>query len=172
MDLKKYIASIEDFPKKGIIFRDVTPLLLDRNAFKYSVDKLSQFGNSVGANIIIGPEARGFIFGCPVAYEMDVAFAPVRKPGKLPRETVEADYDLEYGKNTLCMHKDSIKKGDKVLIVDDLLATGGTAQACIELVKKLGGTVVGFACIIELSDLKGRDTLDCPVYSLMTYEGA
>lgn len=171
MNLKDYVATIEDFPKKGIMFRDVTPMIRDAKAFKFAIDKMAEFAVKVGATVIIGPEARGFIFGCPIAYKLKLGFSPVRKPGKLPREAVTADYSLEYGTNTLCLLTDAVKKGDRVLIVDDLLATGGTAKACEELVTKLGAKAVGFACAIELTDLHGKDVLSCPVFSLMSYEG-
>lgn len=171
MDLKKYVASIENFPKKGIIFRDVTPILQNGEAFSYVTDKFVEFAKSVGATVILGPEARGFIFGCPIAVNMGIGFVPARKPGKLPREAVSASYGLEYGTDTICIHKDSLKHGDKVLIVDDLLATGGTAKACMELVEKLGAEVVGFACVIELPELKGRDKLNTNVLSLLSYDG-
>ncbi len=171
MELEKYVESIVDFPKKGIIFRDVTPILQNGEAFSYVIDKFAHFAESVGATVILGPEARGFIFGCPIAYKLNKGFVPARKPGKLPRETISAEYGLEYGVDTICIHKDALKKGDKVLIVDDLLATGGTAGACIELCKKLGAEVVGFACVIELPELKGREKLDTEVYSLLSYEG-
>ncbi len=171
MDLKQYVASIPGFPKEGIIFRDCTPIIADPEAFQYAIDKMAEFAKKVGANVIMGPEARGFIFGCPVAYKLGLSFVPVRKPGKLPREQVCVDYDLEYGKNTLCIHTDSLKKGDKVLIIDDLLATGGTVGASIELAHKLGAEVVGAAFVIELVDLKGKDKFNCPVLSLTSYEG-
>ena len=124
----------------------------------------------MNVDVIVGPESRGFIFGCPVAYSLNVGFVPVRKPGKLPRETVSAEYALEYGTNELHMHSDSIKKGQRVLIIDDLLATGGTVKATIDLVNKMGGVVVGCAFLIELDDLKGRDLLEgYDIYSIMTY---
>lgn len=160
MDLKKYIASIEDFPKEGILFRDITPLMLNGDAYKLACDQMVEFAKKQEATLIIGPEARGFIFGCPVAYALGCGFAPVRKPGKLPRETVTVKYDLEYGSNELSLHADAVKPGDKVLIVDDLLATGGTVEATIKLVEKLGGTVVGLAFFIELEALEGRNKLD------------
>lgn len=159
MDLKQYIANVPNFPKEGIQFKDITPLMLNGEAFAYATNQFKIFAEKNGANLIVGPEARGFIFGCPVATEMKIGFVPIRKPGKLPRETVELKYDLEYGSNTLCMHKDAIKPGDKVVIVDDLLATGGTVDATIKLVEKLGGQVVGCAFLIELVDLKGRELL-------------
>ena len=128
------------------------------------------FASQVGATLVVGPEARGFIFGCPVAYALEIGFAPVRKPNKLPRETVNVSYDLEYGSNTLSMHSDSIKPGDKVIVIDDLLATGGTIEATIKIVEKLGGTVVGAAFFIELEDLHGRDKLkDIPLFVSLKY---
>ncbi|MDD3107342.1 MAG: adenine phosphoribosyltransferase, partial [Bacilli bacterium] len=156
MDYKKYIATIKDFPIEGILFRDITPLMADGIAFRTAVDELKQFAIDKKAEVIVGPESRGFIFGCPIAYEMQVGFVPIRKPNKLPRETVSLSYELEYGQNTLCMHKDAIKPNERVLIIDDLLATGGTVKATIELVEKLGGIVVGCGFLIELEDLKGR----------------
>ena len=160
MNLKDYIASIQDFPKEGILFRDITPLLNDPKAYKQTVDTLAEFAKNAGAEVILGPESRGFMFGCPVAIEIGAGFVPVRKPSKLPRETISEEYDLEYGSNTLSMHKDAIKKGDKVVIVDDLLATGGTVLACAKLVERLGGEVVGCAFYIELTDLPGRKLLE------------
>ncbi|TLG74339.1 adenine phosphoribosyltransferase [Culicoidibacter larvae] len=160
MDLKNYIADVEDFPKKGILFRDITPLMNDGKAFAYATNEFVNFAKQVDAEIVVGPEARGFIFGCPVATTLNIGFAPVRKPGKLPREVITAEYDLEYGSNTLCMHRDAIAPGQRVLIVDDLLATGGTVEATIDLVEQLGGIVVGLAFLIELTDLNGRDKLN------------
>ncbi len=171
MELKDYIATVKDFPKKGIMFRDVTPLVQDGKAFSYAIDKLAEFAKEKGATVIAGPEARGFIFGCALANKLGLGFAPVRKPGKLPREVISASYQLEYGTDTLCMHKDALKKGDKVLIVDDLLATGGTACACEDLIKQLGAEPVGFAAIIELPELKGREKLGCEVFTLLSYDG-
>lgn len=172
MELKDYIASVPGFPKEGIIFRDITPLLQNGNAFKYAIKKLADYAKAKGATVIVGPEARGFMFGCPVAAQLGIGFVPARKPGKLPREVISYDYSLEYGVNTLCIHKDALKKGDKVVIVDDLLATGGTALAAAKLVEKAGAEVLGFAFIIELVDLKGRELLkDYDVLSLMDYEG-
>ena len=159
MNLKDYIAEVPNFPKEGILFRDITPLMLDGKAYKYASDQFTNFAREKSATIIVGPEARGFIFGCPVATNMGIGFAPVRKPGKLPREAISVSYDLEYGSNELCMHADAVKPGDKVLVVDDLLATGGTMEATIELVEKLGGEVVGLAFLIELTELNGRDKL-------------
>ncbi len=172
MNLKEYVASIENYPKEGIIFRDITPLMGNGAAYKYSVDQITEFAKNKGATMIVGPEARGFIFGCPVATNLGIGFAPIRKPGKLPRKTIEEAYDLEYGSNTLCIHADALKKGDKVVIIDDLLATGGTVKATIHLCEKLGATVVGIACLIELVDLKGKEALKgYDILSLMEYEG-
>ena len=170
MNLKNYVASIIDYPKEGIIFRDITPLMGNGDAYKYSVDKMTEFAKEKGATIIVGPEARGFIFGCPVATNLGIGFAPIRKPGKLPRKTFEEKYDLEYGSNTLCIHADALKPGDKVIIVDDLLATGGTVKATINLCEKLGAEVVGVACLIELKELNGREVLEgYDVLALMEY---
>ena len=150
MDFKKYIASIPDFPQPGVLFRDITPLMSDGEAFHAATSEIQKFAEQVGAEVIAGPESRGFIFGCPVAANLHIGFVPVRKPGKLPRETISYRYDLEYGSNELHMHKDAITPGQKVLIVDDLLATGGTVQATIKMIEELGGVVVGCAFLIEL----------------------
>ena len=160
MDLKKYIYDIPNFPSEGILFRDITPLLDDSDAFNYTVNKMMEIAKSFGATKIVSPEARGFLFGTPVAYGLNVGFVPVRKPGKLPRETIMQKYTLEYGTNTLAMHADAIKKGDKVVIVDDLLATGGTVLAAARLVEELGGEVVGMVFAIELVDLNGKKVLE------------
>ncbi len=170
MDLKNYIATINDFPKEGIVFRDITPLMQNGDAYRFATNEFVAFAKEVGADVIVGPEARGFIFGCPVAYALNIGFVPVRKPGKLPRETVTYAYDLEYGSNELSMHADAIKPGQKVLIVDDLLATGGTVEATIKLIESLKGEVVGLAFLIELEALKGRQNLaSYPIKTLMTY---
>lgn len=170
MDLKQYVALVEDFPKPGIKFRDITPLMDNGPAYKYATDKVVEFCQEVGAELVVGPEARGFIFGCPVSYALGIGFSPVRKPGKLPREVITQAYDLEYGSNTLCMHMDSVKPGQKVVIVDDLLATGGTVEATVKMIERLGGVVVGLAFLIELEDLNGRDKLQgYPVLALMKY---
>lgn len=171
MNFKDYIASIPDFPQEGVLFRDITPLMADGKAFREACNEVIAFAKKVGAEVIVGPESRGFIFGCPVAYELGIGFVPVRKPGKLPRETVSVSYDLEYGSNELHVHKDGIKPGQKALIVDDLLATGGTVDATIQIVQELGGEVAGCAFLIELEGLKGREHLkDFEVFSLMSYE--
>ena len=170
MNLKDYIKDVPNYPKEGILFKDITPLLLDKDAFNYVIDEIASFANSIGANVVLGPESRGFIFGCPVAYKNKIGFVPVRKPGKLPRKTIEESYDLEYGSNTLCIHEDAIKEGDKVIIIDDLLATGGTLEAAIKLVNKCKAEVVGIACVIELVDLKGREKIkDINVKTLIEY---
>lgn len=170
MDLKKYVALVEDYPKKGIKFRDITPLMGDGEAYRYATDKIVEFAKEQNIDLVVGPEARGFIFGCPISYALGVGFAPIRKPNKLPREVIEYAYDLEYGSNTLCIHKDAVKKGQRVLIVDDLLATGGTVEATIKLVEELGGVVAGLAFLIELEDLNGREKLkNYPILTLMKY---
>ena len=170
MDLNKYIATIEGFPKEGISFKDITPLLQSGEAFNYAISQLIEFSKQQGADVIVGPESRGFIFGTPVAFGLNIGFVPIRKPGKLPRETIEYNYDLEYGSNTLCMHLDAIKPGQKVVIIDDLLATGGTVEAAIKLIEKLGGEVVGLAFLIELDELKGKDKLKgYKIFSLLHY---
>ena len=170
MNFKDYIAIIEDFPKAGISFKDITPLLRNGEAFKEACKELAKFAEEVGANVIVGPESRGFIFGCPVANELGLGFVPIRKPGKLPREEVKVNYDLEYGSNTLCMHADALKPGDKVVLIDDLLATGGTVEASIKLIESLGAEVVGAAFIIELTGLNGREKFkDIKIKSLIDY---
>ena len=170
MDFKQHIASIPGFPKEGIIFRDVTPLLEDKDAFKACIDDLAAHAKDLGADIVVGPESRGFIFGCRVALELGCGFVPIRKPGILPRETVSKKYDLEYGSNEIFMHKDSIKPGMKVLIVDDLLATGGTVEAAAALIEEMGGEVVGMEFVIELEELKATEKLSkYNIYSQVKY---
>ncbi|WP_010303546.1 adenine phosphoribosyltransferase [Kurthia senegalensis] len=170
MDLKKYVSVVENWPKEGISFKDITTIMDNGPAYKYATDQIVEYAKKVNAEVIVGPEARGFITGCPVAYALEIGFAPVRKPGKLPREVISADYGLEYGKDTLTMHKDAIKPGQKVLIVDDLLATGGTVNATIQLIEELGGEVVGCAFLIELTELHGRDKIEgYDVFTLMEY---
>ncbi|KRL94691.1 adenine phosphoribosyltransferase [Levilactobacillus hammesii] len=169
-DFSKYIASVPDYPEKGIMFRDISPLMADGEAFHAATDEIVAYAKDKGVEMVVGPEARGFIVGCPVAYQMGIGFAPARKEGKLPRPTVKASYDLEYGTSALYLHKDAIKPGQKVLVTDDLLATGGTIGATIQLVEDLGGIVVGTAFLIELKDLHGRDKLKgYDIFSLMTY---
>ncbi|USK58927.1 adenine phosphoribosyltransferase [Peribacillus asahii] len=170
MDLKQFVTIVPDWPKKGIIFKDITTLMDNGQAYKYATDQIVEYARDKQIDLVVGPEARGFIIGCPVAYALEVGFAPVRKEGKLPRETVKVEYGLEYGKDVLTIHKDAIKPGQRVLITDDLLATGGTIEATIKLVEELGGVVAGIAFLIELSDLDGRDKLNgYDVLTLMTY---
>ena len=159
MDLREKVRVIEDFPKEGISFKDITTLISDGEALKEAVDKMAEFFKDKNIDLVVGPEARGFIFGVPVAYALGAGFVPVRKPGKLPADTVKVEYDLEYGSNILEIHKDAIKPGQKVAIVDDLLATGGTMEAAAELIEKLGGEVVSMQFLIELEDLDGREKL-------------
>lgn len=170
MDLSERIRDVPDFPKKGIIFKDITTLLKDAAAFKHAIDVLTEKYSNKGIDVIVAMESRGFIFGTPLAYNLGVGFVPVRKPGKLPAECISAEYELEYGVDSLHVHSDAISPGQKVLIVDDLLATGGTVSATVELVEKLGGKVEGVAFLIELSFLNGRDKLKgYDVTSLITY---
>ncbi|MCG7345040.1 adenine phosphoribosyltransferase [Sporosarcina sp. ACRSL] len=170
MDLKSFVTIVPDYPKEGISFKDITTIMDNGEAYKYATDQIVEFAKQVGTDIIVGPEARGFIIGCPVAYALEVGFAPVRKPGKLPRETIAVEYDLEYGTDSLTIHKDAIKPGQRVLIVDDLLATGGTVGATVELVEKLGGVVAGCAFLIELTYLNGREKLKgYDIQALITY---
>ncbi len=159
MNLDNYIRVIENFPKEGISFKDVTTLLKDGEAFKYAIKQLSDQLRDLNVDVIVGPEARGFLFGAPVAYELGVGFIPVRKPGKLPGETQSYEYELEYGTDSLEIHKDAIQKGTRVALVDDLLATGGTIRAAAKLVEELGGEVVHIGFLIELVFLNGRENL-------------
>lgn len=171
MDLKQYVTIVENYPKEGISFKDITTVMDNGPVYKYATDQIVEYAKKVGAEIIVGPEARGFIIGCPVAYALGIGFAPVRKEGKLPRETIKVEYGLEYGKDVLTIHHDAIKPGQKVLIVDDLLATGGTVEATVKLVEELGGEVAGCAFLIELSYLDGRERLKgYDVHALMKYE--
>ncbi len=170
MDLSERIRDVPDFPKKGIVFKDITTLLKDPEAFKYVIDVLTEKYMDKGIDYIVAMESRGFIFGTPLSYNLGIGFIPVRKPGKLPAESISAEYVLEYGTDSLHMHKDAIFPGQKVLIVDDLLATGGTVSATVELVEKLGGKVEGVAFLIELTFLNGRDKLKgFEVTSLIQY---
>lgn len=170
--LEKSIRSIPDFPKKGILFRDVTTLIQNKAAFKKSIDLLVKKYKAKGFDKVVGVEARGFIFGAAVAHKIGAGFVPVRKKGKLPFKTISTTYQLEYGTDTLEIHQDAIGAGEKVLIIDDLLATGGTVKAVIELVKQLGGKIAGIGFVIELIDLNGRDKLKAyPVYSLVKFQG-
>ncbi len=160
MDYKQYITVVEDWPTEGIKFKDITTLMDNGTAFKTAVDEIVEYAKEKEIDLVVGPEARGFIIGCPVSYAMEAGFAPVRKEGKLPRETIKVDYGLEYGSDVLTIHKDAIKPGQRVLITDDLLATGGTIEATINLVEQLGGVVVGCAFLVELTYLHGREKLE------------
>lgn len=159
MNLKEKVRVIEGFPKEGISFKDITTLLKDKDALKYTIDSFVDLLKDKNIDIVVGPEARGFMFGTPLAYALDAGFVPVRKKGKLPADTISVDYDLEYGTDCLEIHKDAIKKGQKVVIIDDLLATGGTTETVTKLVESLGGEVVSIQFVIELTDLKGREKL-------------
>lgn len=171
MELKDIIRDVKDFPKPGIVFKDITPLLAHPELFAYAVDKLADFARRNETDVVLAVEARGYVFGAAVAYKLALPLVIVRKPGKLPHETISHTYDLEYGTDTLEIHKDSIRKGQRVMLVDDLLATGGTMEACAKLVKKLGGVVAGCAFVIELSFLKGRQRLkDYKVFSIIDYK--
>ncbi|MFC1951241.1 adenine phosphoribosyltransferase [Chloroflexota bacterium] len=170
MDLKQYIRDVPDFPQKGIIFKDITTLLQNPEAFKSAIDCFIEEYKDKGIEGIVAMDARGFIFGAPLAYQLGVPFILGRKPGKLPAECVSASYALEYGTDSLEMHTDSISQGQRILIVDDLLATGGTMSAVIELVEKLGGVIDGIAFVVELTFLGGRQRLGSyPVFSLVEY---
>ena len=171
-ELKDYVRSIPDFPKPGIIFRDITTILADADGFKLAIDELKRLLDGVEFDVLVGAESRGFIFGAPLAYELHKPLILVRKKGKLPCETVSQDYELEYGSAVLEMHKDAIKKGQKAVIIDDLIATGGTLAASAKLVEQLGGEVVKIICIMELAGLKGREKLaGYDVGAVITYEG-
>ncbi len=171
MDLRKEIREIPDFPKEGISFKDITPLLKDKDVFQFVVKEFVNQLKDLNVDVIVGPEARGFLVGTPVAYELGIGFVPVRKPGKLPAETIRYEYELEYGTDALEIHKDAIQPGQRVAILDDLLATGGTVLAAAKLIEELGGEVVSLNFLIELAFLKGRDTLTgYKMESLVKYE--
>lgn len=170
--IEEYVKSIPDFPEKGIIFRDVTSVLQDADGLHLAIDEMQKFLEGVEFDVIAGTESRGFIFGVPIAFNLHKAFVPVRKKGKLPRETVSAEYELEYGKAEIEMHKDAIQPGQKVVLVDDLIATGGTIEAAARLVEELGGEVVKIIFLMELEGLKGREKLKgYDVESVIHYEG-
>ena len=170
MNLKETIRIIPDFPKPGVQFIDITTMLKDKEALKYAFDALAALVQHLEIDLVVGPEARGFLIGAPLAYKLGAGFVPVRKSGKLPGEVIEASYQLEYGEDTLQIHKDAISPGVKVLVLDDLLATGGTVWSTADLVQSLGGEIVGFAFLVELTFLKGRDKLKgYPVFSLLEY---
>ncbi|HWP92614.1 MAG TPA: adenine phosphoribosyltransferase [Thermodesulfobacteriota bacterium] len=169
-ELKQYIRDIPDFPKEGIIFHDITPLLQDPKAFRRAIDKMAEIIAASGAEYLVGVEARGFIFASALSYKLGTGLVIVRKLGKLPYETINVSYDLEYGKDVLEVHRDAISGGSKVVLVDDLLATGGTAAAVGNLVRKMGGEIVGYLFLVELTELKGRNKLKpYPVWSLLEF---
>ena len=171
MDLKEKIRVIEDFPKKGISFKDVTTLAQDGEAFKYTIDSIVEYLKDKKIDVVVGPEARGFLFGAPVASGLGVGFVPIRKQGKLPADTIKVEYELEYGTDTLEIHKDGIKPGQRVAIVDDLLATGGTIAAVVKLVELVGGQVISMDFVIELTELDGRKKLgNYDILSLVKYD--
>ncbi|MBP5662600.1 MAG: adenine phosphoribosyltransferase [Clostridia bacterium] len=171
-DVKDYIVTIPDFPEKGIMFRDVTSILQDADGFSLAIDEMAKKLEGIEFDVIAGAESRGFIFGAPLAYRFHKPFVLIRKKGKLPRETVSTTYDLEYGTATIELHKDAIKPGQKVVLVDDLIATGGTVKACAQLVEQLGGQVVEILFLMELAGLNGRKALkDYHVESVAVYEG-
>ena len=170
--IEEYVRSIPDFPEPGIIFRDVTSILQDADGLHLAIDLMQEKLKDVDFDVVVGPESRGFIFGVPIAYNLKKPFIPIRKKGKLPRETVSAEYELEYGTATIEMHKDAIKPGQRVVIIDDLIATGGTIEAAIKLVEQLGGEVVKVVFLMELAGLKGRDRLEgYDVDAVITYPG-
>ena len=170
--IEEYVRSIPDFPEPGIIFRDVTSILQDADGLKLAIDSMQECLKDVDVDVIVGTESRGFIFGVPIAYNLNKPFVPVRKKGKLPCETISRSYDLEYGSATIEMHKDSIKPGQKVALVDDLIATGGTIEAAIKMIEELGGEVVKVVFLMELAGLKGREKLKgYDVESVICYEG-
>ena len=170
--IEQYITIIPDFPKPGIIFRDITSIFSDADGLKLAVDEMSALLSDVDFDVIAGLESRGFLFGMPMAYNFHKPFVPIRKKGRLPRETVEATYDLEYGSAAIEVHKDDIKPGAKVVLVDDLIATGGTLEAAANLMEKLGAQVVKVVCLMELKGLKGRERIgDYPVETVISYEG-
>ena len=171
-ELQDYVRTIPDFPEKGIMFRDITSVLQDPDGFKLAIDKMQNMVADLDFDLVLGAESRGFIFSAPIAYNRGKGLIPVRKKGKLPCETVEVSYDLEYGQATLELHKDAIKPGQKVLLVDDLMATGGTIEAMIKLVEMLGGEVAGILVLMELKGLKGRERLSkYRVDAALSYEG-
>lgn len=170
--LEEYVRSIPDFPEEGVIFRDVTSVLQDADGLQLAIDTMQEKVKDIAFDVVAGPESRGFIFGTPIAYNLKKPFVLIRKKGKLPCETVSVDYELEYGTATIEMHKDSIQPGQRVLLVDDLVATGGTTEAMIRLIESLGGRVVGIVVMIELAGLKGRERLKgCRLESAICYEG-
>lgn len=171
-ELKDYIRTIPNFPEEGVMFRDVTTVLGDPEGLKLAIDGMQEKIQNLDFDIIVGAESRGFLFGMPIAYNLNKAFVPVRKKGKLPAETISETYDLEYGQATLEIHKDAIKKGQKVVIIDDLIATGGTLEAIIKLVERLGGEVVRICCLIDLPELGGKEKIkNYQVDTVIAFEG-
>ena len=171
MDLKQKIRTIPDFPEPGILFRDITTLLSDAEALNETIERFAEHYKNEKIDVVAGVESRGFIIGTPLAIRMGLGFIPIRKAGKLPGPTHGVDYDLEYGKDRVEVHQDAIPEGSRVLLVDDLIATGGTIEGSAKLVKKVGGVIVGYAFVIELTDLKGRERLQEPVFSLIEFKG-
>ena len=170
--IEEYVRSIPDFPEKGIVFRDITSVLQDAEGLKLSIDSMIKLLDGVEFDVVAGTESRGFIFGVPIAYAMGKPFVPIRKKGKLPCETISAEYDLEYGSAEIEMHRDAVRPGQRVVIVDDLIATGGTIGACTKLIEELGGEVAKIIFLMELAGLKGRDKLQgYDVEAVITYEG-
>ncbi len=171
LDLRSKIRHIKDFPKQGIVFRDITTLLKDPDAMKYAISQFKEYYKNKKIDLIVGPESRGFIFGSLLAHELHLPFAPLRKPGKLPAETEKEEYELEYGTDAIEIHKDAVNQGDNILIVDDLIATGGTCEAAAKLIERLGGNVLGFAFLIELSFLNPREKLkNYDIFTLIDYK--
>lgn len=169
MNIKDFIREIPDFPKEGILFKDITPILQNPKSYKYVINKMVEYYSDFDIDYVAAIEARGFLFGPQIAMKLDKGFIPIRKPGKLPAEVISAEYELEYGTNTIEIHKDAIKPGDRVLLIDDLLATGGTTKAAIELIEKLNGKIVSVGFLLELTALNGRDELEgYDVYSLIS----
>ena len=170
LDLRERVRDVPDFPTQGIVFKDLMPLIADPAYFRETIDRLAEWARPRSPALVLGAEARGFIFGAALAYSLGAGFIPARKPGKLPRETIEATYALEYGTDSLQMHRDAVTEGSRVLVLDDVLATGGTAKAKVELVESLGGVVVGVLFVIELTFLDGREKLDgYDVHALVEY---
>ncbi len=171
-DLKDYVRTIPDFPEKGVMFRDITSVLQDPEGLKLAIDKMQEKIEKLEFDVVVGAESRGFLFGMPIAYNLNKSFVPVRKKGKLPGETISESYDLEYGSATLEIHKDAIKPGQKVVIIDDLIATGGTLEAIVKLVERLGGKVSRICCLIDLPELGGKDKLkNYEVDTIIAFEG-
>ncbi len=170
MNFNDYIRDIPDFPKEGILFKDITPLLKDKEVFKKAIDTMADNYNDIEIDYVVGIEARGFIIGTPLAYALNKGFIPIRKPGKLPYDKISASYDLEYGSNELEIHTDAISEGDNILLVDDLLATGGTTKASVDLIEKLGGNIVSIAFLLELVELNGREEIEnYDIYTLLQH---